>query len=308
MKKHYEEKPRRVARKVFGTIGLILGIIVLIVVAYVVYVFAAYHRAGSYPIEAQNRSSTETVSVGTEYKIMSYNIGFGAYEDDFGFFMDGGTEGQAWSKERLTANMSKIAEVVKNSGSDFYFIQEVDTNSTRSYYIDERPYLTNALDGMSYVFAENWDSPFLFVPPLKPHGSAKTGIMIFAKGSMKNSERVELPVETGIMKIVDLDRCYEKTYVETDNGKMLVLYNFHLSAYTSDGKIANEQLKMLISDIEVEYNKGNYCLAGGDFNKDILGDSSVYFGKSDIEYTWAQPLDMTLFEGMGLRLIAPLDE
>ena len=86
-----------------------------------------------------------------------------------------------------------------------------------------------------------------------------------------------------------------------------MLYNFHLSAYTADGKIATEQLKIILDDIDAEYAKGNYCVAGGDFNKDILGDSSVYFGKSEIEYTWAQPLPEGIFDGRSASLVAPLD-
>lgn len=82
----------------------------------------------------------------------------------------------------------------------------------------------------------------------------------------------------------------------------------HLSAYTSDGTIAYEQLEILLNDMQSEYEKGNYCVAGGDFNKDLLGDSSKYFGKSDIEYTWAQPIPDSMFEGRNITLIAPIDE
>ena len=62
-----------------------------------------------------------------------------------------------------------------------------------------------------------------------------------------------------------------------ENGKELVLYNVHLSAYTSDGKIAEEQLRMLIEDMQEEYNKGNDIVCGGDFNKDLSGDAEEYF-------------------------------
>ena len=87
-----------------------------------------------------------------------------------------------------------------------------------------------------------------------------------------------------------------------------MIYNFHLSAYTSDGTIATEQLKLLLADMQAEYEKGNYCLAGGDFNKDILGDSSVYFGKADQEYSWAQPIPEGTFDGYDIHLEAPLDK
>ena len=86
--------------------------------------------------------------------------------------------------------------------------------------------------------------------------------------------RRSLPIETGIMKLVDLDRCYSVSRVPMENGRELVLYNLHLSAYTSDGTIATEQLQMLCADMLAEYENGNYCVAGGDFNKDLLGNSA----------------------------------
>ena len=58
---------------------------------------------------------------------------------------------------------------------------------------------------------------------------------------------------------------------------MLCLYNLHLSAYTSDGTIATEQLRMLLEEMQGEYDKGNYVIAGGDFNQTFSGtDTSMY--------------------------------
>ena len=240
---------------------------------------------------------------------MSYNIGFGAYESDYGFFMDGGTQSWAWSKERLDANMKNITKALVDENADLYLVQEVDFDSTRSYHYDERVYLTDAFaDKMNYTFAQNFDSPFLYYPLTQPHGLARAGIMTFSSAKLTSATRHELPLEDGVTKIFDLDRCYSKNYIETDNGRKLVLYNFHLSAYTTDGTIATEQLKIVLQDMKEEYGKGNYCIAGGDFNKDIYGDSSRYFGKSDKEYSWAQPIPEGTFDGFPIRLVAPMNE
>ena len=110
------------------------------------------------------------------------------------------------------------------------------------------------------------------------------------------------------MKYVDLDRCYSVSRVPVDNGKELILYTVHLSAYTSDGTITTEQLKMLIADMTEEYNKGNYIVCGGDFNKDLLGDSSKYFGVSGEEFTWAQPFPFELLNNTPFTVCAALDE
>ena len=85
-------------------------------------------------------------------------------------------------------------------------------------------------------------------------------------------------IETGFSKFLDLDRCYAKNYIDVDNGKQLVLFNVHLSAYTTDPSTAVNQIKMLTEDMQAEYDAGNYVIVGGDMNKDLLGDSSEYFG------------------------------
>ena len=292
----------------------ILGILIALLVVvggYLAYVFIAYHRIGDMPLDV-GQAAGDVVLAGGEYDLVSWNIGFGAYEADYGFFMDGGTESWAWSKERLDKNLNAISGVLNDRHADFYLVQEVDIDSTRSYHFDEREYLLTGLPGTAYqsVYAPNYDSPFLMYPLTQPHGASKSGIMTFSRYGISEAERVELPIETGLMKFFDLDRCYSKTHIPSniDDGAELVLYNFHLSAYTSDGTIATEQLKLLLADMQAEYEKGNWCVASGDFNKDLLGDSSRYWGKSDIEYTWAQPIPAGLFDGTNITLIAPLDE
>ena len=286
----------------------VVGALLLIVLIYAVYMFASYSRLGDMELKVETGAKTEALAAGQEYKLVSYNIGFGAYESDYGFFMDGGTESWAWSKERLDANMKNIAQKLKEENADLYIIQEVDTDSTRSYHYDERIYLTDALTDMDYTFASNWDSPFLAYPFNQPHGFVHAGIMTFSRANVTKAERYELPVEDSVSKLIDLDRCYTKSCIKVEGGKQLVLYNFHLSAYTSDGTIATEQLKLVLADMKKEYENGSYCIAGGDFNKDILGDSSVYFGKSDIEYSWAQPIPEGLLDEYGVTMVAPLDK
>ena len=278
--------------------------IVVIVLSYVAYVFIAYHRLGNFDVSPQGEAS-KTLRIGTEYKMVTYNVGFGAYEADYGFFMDGGTESWARSKEALDKNLKNIADTLSNENANVYFIQEVDFDSTRTYHVDERQYLTEKLTGKSYTFAQNYDSPFLFYPLYQPHGASKSGIMVYSDFEITAASRVELPVENGVIKILDLDRSYSKNRVRAENGKDLVLYTFHLSAYTSDGSIATEQLKILLDDIRSEYDKGNYCVAGGDFNKDLLGDDALFECRSGAEYNWAQTIPEETFDGYDIALFAP---
>ena len=302
-------------KKVLKSVLIVILAVVVLVAGYLAYVLLTFHRIPDMTLlEADMNPEGGYAQVGTPYDICSWNIGFGAYESDYGFFMDGGTESRAWSEERLEKNMEQICRVLQEEDADFYLIQEVDRDSTRSYHMDQVPMIRAALPDRPNVWAQNYDSPFLMYPLTKPFGKAVSGIMTFTPGlHIDDAVRRQLPIESGLTKFLDLDRCYSvcRVKVEAAEGvsqKDLVIYNMHLSAYTSDGTIADEQLKLLIEDMKAEYAKGNYVVCGGDFNKDILGDSGAYFGKSDIEYTWAQPLPEGIFDGTGLRLVAPIDE
>ena len=286
----------------------ILLALVLVVGGYVAYVLIDYHRIGDQELAVQNGAAETSIAVGETYKIVSYNIGFGAYESDYGFFMDGGTESRAWSEERLTANLDRIARTLTDQNADFYLVQEVDIDSTRSYHVDEREPIYAALSWENSVFCQNYDSPYLMYPVTKPHGASQSGLLTFSTAQISDARRMELPVEPGFRKLLDLDRCYSVSHIPVDGGKALALYNFHLSAYTSDGTIATEQLTLLLADMQAEYDAGNWCVAAGDFNKDLLGDSSAYFGASDTDYAWAQPIPEGTFDGYDVSLAPPLDE
>ena len=286
---------------------IVLALVVL-VGAYVAYVFIDYHRIGDMDLTPEGTAAKTALTAGETYTIVSYNIGFGAYEDDYGFFMDGGTESWAWSEERLTANVDAISAFLAQRQADLYLVQEVDIDSTRSYHVDERQPIYQALPGMSHVFAQNYDSPFLMYPLTQPHGASRSGLLTFSSAAITSARRVELPIENSVMKLLDLDRCYSVSRIPMESGKELVLYNLHLSAYTSDGTIATEQLKLLLADMQAEYEAGNWCVAGGDFNKDLLGDSAQYFGEADQEYSWAQPIPEGTFDDYDISLVAPLDE
>lgn len=292
----------------------VLALLLVVVAGYIIYVFAAYYRVEDnqvLDVVPMNGADHGELTVNEIYRVASYNIGFGAYSDDYSFFMDGGKESRARSPQAVNDNISGAMEAVNEIGPQLLLLQEVDIRGTRSYHINE---LEQLIDNKVYglfrnrTFAQNYDSPYLFWPLNAPHGANKAGMATCSAFPITSAVRRQLPIEDGIMKLVDCDRCYSVQRIPlADQSAELVLYNLHLSAYTSDGKIAEEQLEMLFADMLSEYQKGNYTIAGGDFNKDILGNSEEVFGISGPEYTWAQPIPAELVPEE-MRIVAPFDE
>ncbi len=294
-------------KKVLKYMIFLLGAIVIIIIGYISYLFIDYDRIDDNQELEINNNLNEIARRNSEYSIISYNIGFCAYTPEFGFFMDGGTESRAASKESVNNVLDGITNLLTEENADFLMLEEIDVSSTRTYHINQKEIIENKLNGYASAFAVNYDSSYLFYPFTSPHGKSLAGLMTLSKYMIKSSIRRSLPIEGGVMKFFDLDRCYTISRVEVEDGKELVLFTLHLSAYTSDGTIATEQLHMLLEDMKKEYSNGNYIICGGDFNKDLLGNSSDYFGIDGENYTWAQSFPFELLENTGFSLVAPLD-
>ena len=100
-------------KKAFKSAGIILGVLLAVLAAYIVYLYASYHRiednlelqaeapsdSAQTGKESEDKSLTgNTLITETTYSALTYNIGFGAYTPDFSFFMDGGKS--SWAKSR----------------------------------------------------------------------------------------------------------------------------------------------------------------------------------------------------------------
>ena len=77
---------------------IVLGILILALLAYIVYLYASYYRIEDNqelvveaPVDDTTTGAAAVLATDTEYSAVTYNIGFGAYLPDYSFFMDGGT-------------------------------------------------------------------------------------------------------------------------------------------------------------------------------------------------------------------------
>lgn len=300
------ERPRRWRKRLIRIIAAVVAIPVLVVGGYVAYVFMSYHRLPD-SAEQHSQNVNAVAALDTDYTVVTWNVGFGAYCRDFSFFMDGGTEGRAYSEAQVLDDIGHMAEVLAGEGADHILLQEVDVDATRSWHVDETEFFRDAFPEYQSYFAQNYDSPYLLVPPSQPHGAARSGLLTLSSRDIFRGERYSLPVETGWRKILDLDRCYSLCRVPTADGHYLCLYNVHMSAYTADGSIATEQLKLLAESMRREYAEGNYCVAGGDFNKDLIGDAAAVFGVSGEGFSWARPVEPGILVD-GVSLVPMLDD
>ncbi len=278
-KRPRKRKPWKWIAAAFGGAVLLLA---LVVGGYMAYMQIQYYRIEDNQMIATENNREEKLKSGTSYTLMTYNIGFGAYSDDYTFFMDtgemkdgtktAGRSARGKSKEEVLANTEGSIGLLEGEGPDFIFVQEADEKADRSYGINQMELLKEAFSDYASAFACNFHSAYLFYPFHEPHGSVQAGMLTLGKYRISESVRRQFPVDNSfITKFTDLDRCFMVSRVPLENGKELLLINLHLSAYDEGGKIRAKQLALLNQVFEEERGKGNYVIAGGDFNHDIAG-------------------------------------
>lgn len=269
---------------------ILLAVIILVVGGYVAYVFLTYSRIeDNQPLAVTGRAE-QAAATGEEYTIVSFNVGFGAYTSDFTFFMDGGKQSRAVSKDSVIDCTDGCSRIAMSFDPDIVLLQEVDTDSTRSFHVDQSALFEANLSRMGLydnVFAVNYHSAYLMYPVLEPHGASNSGIQMLSRFNVTSALRRSLPIATGFKKILDLDRCYSIARIPVEDGKELVVFNTHLSAYGTDAEQGNAQLQMLFDDMDKEYKAGNYVICGGDYNHDFTRNSRETFNPgTDKEFSW----------------------
>ncbi len=268
------------------TIAVVIGLIIAIAGGYVGYIFASYSRLGDMDLTINSNAELDMVNVNTTYSISTYNIGFGAYSQDYTFFLDTGYDdaGNAtcghWSKGRskdeVLFNTNGAIETIKALNADFMLFQEVDTKSTRSYKIDQNDMIIKAFTACDNIHCVNFHSAFLPYPLYDMHGSVNAGLTILSKYKMQSAQRKQYTIADDFSKLFDLDRCFAVTTIKISNDKKLYIVDSHMSAYDKGGTIREKQMEELNAFLKACQDEGAYVIVGGDFNHDLITYNPLY--------------------------------
>lgn len=264
-------------RKLFFIIpAAVIGAVILFAVLFILFLTIVEYR----PKPVENipfTSGTKMLLRGKPYSLMNWNIGYAGLGKDEDFFMDGGKKVRPDSKKYVEKYFDGIKKTIGSYTSDILFIQEIDLKSKRTWKMNQFEVIKN-LTGKGSSFAYNYKC--FYVPfPLPTIGKIESGVSTFTDFETTSAQRNSLPVPfKWPVRLANLKRCMLITRIPVyenggDSGRELVLANFHLEAFDSgEGKIA--QTKALKQFIDDEYAKGNYVIAGGDFNQRFPGSET----------------------------------
>ena len=188
------------------------------VLIYFLYVLLSFYRIPDNTELAIENNQSRIVEQGVEYTAVTYNVGFGCYSQEFSFFMDEaewkdgshtrGVYGKGMSREDVIENVETQAAVLRDIRPDFILLQEVDTDSTRSYHIDMASYFEETFPFMGGTYTSNFHSPWLNLPVLDPIGAVNSGILTLSRFKTDYAVRRSYPIASDLSKLFDLDRFF----------------------------------------------------------------------------------------------------
>lgn len=256
-------------KKILKFILSILSFVLITVIVFLGFLSVKEYRPKA--VESVSLAQgNDTLNLNQDISLLTLNIGYAGLGHTEDFFMDGGKNVQPKSKEMVEKNLQGIKSMLQDHPSTIYLLQEVDRDSKRSYRINQENYLSDKLKTSS-TFAYNFKVPY--VPfPIPPIGKVDSGIATLTNLKMTEANRIALPNPfSWPVRMANLKRALLETrFPIKDSDKELVIFNLHLDAYDNgQGKI--EQSKLLAKVLEEEYDKGNYVIAGGDFNQVFEG-------------------------------------
>ena len=276
--KKYSITKKKVLRSLLSAVLLV----VLLIAAILEYLTLTEYKPEPSEMLAVDYGNWDLLSEGDTLKILTWNCGYGALGDNADFFMDGGKGVMTADRERVQSNLDGIMEASAQMDPDVILYQEVDANAARSHFIDEEIELINGFmdeEELRYssTYADNLN--VRFIPyPIPPIGRVRSGVLSLTGAFTESAERIQLPCPfKWPVRLANFKRCLILSRIPVkDSDKELVVINLHMDAY-DNGEGKTEQTKALSEIMNREADKGNYVIAGGDFNQTFNSiDISAY--------------------------------
>lgn len=279
-------KKRKTFKIILISLSSTIGLVVLLVIGYLGYVVLSYSRIGDKDLSIDRKSNQDQIQTNQNYRCITYNLGFGAYSQDYTFFLDTGYDlegkstcghySKAKSKDDVLFNTNGAINTVKEQNIDFALFQEVDTSSDRSHHVNQDQMIEDEFEAFDHIHAVNFNTAFLPYPLYDMHGKSKAGLTTISKYKIEEAKRIEYPISNSLSKFFDLDRCFSYSKIKVSNGKNFYLVNSHMSAYDKGGKIREQQIEKINQFLDQCKQNNDYVLLGGDFNHDLITNNPNY--------------------------------
>ena len=125
-------------KKALKIILIVILVLVVLVAALLIWLsVTALNPETEAAVLTPDAQSDAAHAPGDTISVLSWNTGYAALGEESDFFMDGGEQTRPESENIIRKNLDGIISRISQTGTDFTFLQEVDSGSTRSYGVLE---------------------------------------------------------------------------------------------------------------------------------------------------------------------------
>ena len=282
------KKKKKVLLIVLISVGSLISLLASFVGGFLIYASATTLQVKDKEDMEIKGNVTTKINKDNELNLLTWNMGYGALDERQDCYWDGGKGVDGESKEVVLENVEAFKNQIKDINPDIFFVQEADRDSKRSYYVNEYQSLIDTFSDYEASFAPNFKAGLVPLPLYNMTGKVDAGIASFSKFDVTEATRIQLPIPfSWPMKLFNLKRCLLVNRMPIEGSeKELVTINLHLEAY-DDGEGKAKQLAILMDYMQEEYEKGNYVIAGGDFNQTF---STTNYEKYPPNPNWVCPV------------------
>lgn len=268
---------KKLIKKILTGFSVVVGLFLLYVLLVLLHGTLTDYRGPAQEAAVELAVPDQPLLQDSVMSFLIWNIGFGGLGEESDFFYDAGRTLYSGDKkirmplEWVDKNEAGIQQMIQSNPADFVLLQEVDRDSRRSYHHDQFADIRTSLKDYSAYFGLNYQVgrvPLPFFEPWNVYGKVRSGIATYSRFASPEAVRLQLPGEYAWpTRIFQLDRCLLINRIPLLKGKELVVINVHHSAYDKGGLLKQAQMAFTKALLETEYQKGNYVIAGGDWNQ-----------------------------------------
>ncbi|MGM0648109.1 MAG: hypothetical protein ACQESZ_06955 [Bacteroidota bacterium] len=249
------------------SISIIAGLILLVLIGFILHAEVNKFDPPQTTVLSDPELSLQKDYDRQHFTFITWNIGYGGLGENMDFFYDGGRRVRPTLSEFKDYSSGVYQTISTFSNIDMILLQEVDIESRRSYFNNELKHITELMPDHESFHAVNYKVPFVPMPLYNPLGKVHSGIQVLS--SLKPhlvfrnyySSSYSWPYRLFMLK-----RGYLKTIYHLKSGQNLVVFNTHNSAF-DDGDLRATEFQTIRTDMLNEYLRGNYVVAGGDWNQ-----------------------------------------
>ena len=244
--------------------------------------------------------------------VVTWNIRFGIGRAEW--FGDSCGELVLFDTDKIQDGLELLAAKIIAMDADILLLQEVDTDSKRSAYVDQVQWLLDNTEFNYGVYASMWEVQFV---PSDGLGRVNTGNAILSHWPLSEAERIQLSLRG------DQDALTRAFYVRRNVLRAKVNYpgspfwavDIHASAFSNDDTKQKQYLefKAVLDELDTQ---GEHFVAGGDLNELPPGAAKNNYCDNDRcpgesaeddegcdfsnETTWISPLFDSYIPGVSL--------